>query len=435
MTVGARIAQKRKELGLSQEALGEKLCVSRQAIYKWESDTALPEIEKLVALSRLFEVPVGWLLGVEEDAETEEPKGSGELNETQIKMVEEIVGRYLAAQPQPKKPRRGLRILAAVIVVAVGFNLFSRLEGLDNRYSSLQNAVSNMNWSVNSQIGSIAGRVEEILKAQNDLTADYGTELIGVDLFANTATFRLRAVAKTFVEGMDAVFLINSGAGPVEVAATLSAGGVFSAEADTALTDKITLSVVFVDPDGTRRTQLLDTYTDLLYETTPDVNVSSSLLWLEAPGGTVKLGQIEGGAKAYVDILADSCKELATGNVEVWVTDLKVGVFVNKQLVDWARECDQPDSFAGDWGNRRFFQLPDVEVTLGEEDLLCIAVLVTDNYGRQLMVADNPYEVRFDGKGGGELSYASRGIFDPDPANWTLVTGEVWNTTTTIGGL
>ena len=66
MTVGARIAQKRKELGLSQEALGEKLCVSRQAIYKWEADAALPEIEKLVALSRLFEVPVGWLLGVEE---------------------------------------------------------------------------------------------------------------------------------------------------------------------------------------------------------------------------------------------------------------------------------------------------------------------------------------------------------------------------------
>ena len=35
MTTGQRIAQKRKELGLSQEALGEKLGVSRQSIYKW----------------------------------------------------------------------------------------------------------------------------------------------------------------------------------------------------------------------------------------------------------------------------------------------------------------------------------------------------------------------------------------------------------------
>ena len=39
MTTGQRIAAKRKELGLSQEALGEKLGVSRQSIYKWESDT------------------------------------------------------------------------------------------------------------------------------------------------------------------------------------------------------------------------------------------------------------------------------------------------------------------------------------------------------------------------------------------------------------
>ena len=35
MTVGQRIAQKRKEQGLSQEALGQSLGLSRQAIYKW----------------------------------------------------------------------------------------------------------------------------------------------------------------------------------------------------------------------------------------------------------------------------------------------------------------------------------------------------------------------------------------------------------------
>ena len=54
MTIGQRIAQKRKEQGLSQEALGDRLGLSRQAIYKWESDAALPEIDKLVALEFLF---------------------------------------------------------------------------------------------------------------------------------------------------------------------------------------------------------------------------------------------------------------------------------------------------------------------------------------------------------------------------------------------
>lgn len=94
MTVGQRIAQKRKELGLSQEALGEQLGVSRQSIYKWESDTVLPEVEKLIALSRMFSVSVGWLLG-EEDAETGEEGPAPELTDTQLAMVKEIVDQYL----------------------------------------------------------------------------------------------------------------------------------------------------------------------------------------------------------------------------------------------------------------------------------------------------------------------------------------------------
>ena len=53
-------------MGLSQEGLGERLGVSRQAIYKWESDTSLPEIDKLITLSKIFSLPVGWLLGVEQ---------------------------------------------------------------------------------------------------------------------------------------------------------------------------------------------------------------------------------------------------------------------------------------------------------------------------------------------------------------------------------
>lgn len=94
MTVGQRIAQKRKELGLSQEGLGARLGVSRQAIYKWESDATLPEIEKLVNLSREFSVSIDWLLGEGDEAK--------ELTPEQLRMVEEIVGRYLAAQPAEK---------------------------------------------------------------------------------------------------------------------------------------------------------------------------------------------------------------------------------------------------------------------------------------------------------------------------------------------
>lgn len=64
-TLGGRIQAFRKAAGLSQEALGNQLGVSRQAVSRWESDAAVPELEKLIAMSRLFGVTVGVLLGVE----------------------------------------------------------------------------------------------------------------------------------------------------------------------------------------------------------------------------------------------------------------------------------------------------------------------------------------------------------------------------------
>lgn len=76
MTIGQGIQQLRREKGLSQEALGEALGVSRQAVSKWESDLTLPEIDNLIAMSRLFQVPVGVLLG--EEARSDSPNSEAE---------------------------------------------------------------------------------------------------------------------------------------------------------------------------------------------------------------------------------------------------------------------------------------------------------------------------------------------------------------------
>ena len=57
----------RKNSGLSQEQLAEKINVSRQAISKWESGTAVPESEKLVTISNYFGVSVDYLLKDEEE--------------------------------------------------------------------------------------------------------------------------------------------------------------------------------------------------------------------------------------------------------------------------------------------------------------------------------------------------------------------------------
>lgn len=56
MKLGQKIAELRKKSGLSQEALAEKMNVSRQAVSKWESNQSIPDIEKIVDLSELFGV-------------------------------------------------------------------------------------------------------------------------------------------------------------------------------------------------------------------------------------------------------------------------------------------------------------------------------------------------------------------------------------------
>lgn len=62
MTVGEKIKEARKQAGLSQEQLADKLSVSRSAVAKWEADNGLPDVDNLKALSRLLNVSVDYLL-------------------------------------------------------------------------------------------------------------------------------------------------------------------------------------------------------------------------------------------------------------------------------------------------------------------------------------------------------------------------------------
>lgn len=62
MTMGEHIAALRAAQRLSQGELAEKLNVSRQSVSKWENDTSIPELEKLLQLSDLFGVTLDELV-------------------------------------------------------------------------------------------------------------------------------------------------------------------------------------------------------------------------------------------------------------------------------------------------------------------------------------------------------------------------------------
>lgn len=62
MTIGQRILQIRTSCGLSQEEFGEKLGTTRQTVSKWETDITVPEIEKIVKMSKLFSITTDSIL-------------------------------------------------------------------------------------------------------------------------------------------------------------------------------------------------------------------------------------------------------------------------------------------------------------------------------------------------------------------------------------
>lgn len=97
MNLGEKIFKLRKEKGLSQEALAEKVGTTRQAISKWENNQGFPETEKLLLLSNIFEVSIDFLLKEEKSIESVDERGfyvSREMANGYLSS-EKKVGRYI----------------------------------------------------------------------------------------------------------------------------------------------------------------------------------------------------------------------------------------------------------------------------------------------------------------------------------------------------
>ncbi len=102
MNIGHKISLCRKKSGISQEVLANKLKISRQAVSRWETGEAVPDTEKIIQLSRIFNVSTDYLLldEIEEQRETE---------------------RKVNAQTDfAKEKRRHLRICVGMVFFVIG---------------------------------------------------------------------------------------------------------------------------------------------------------------------------------------------------------------------------------------------------------------------------------------------------------------------------
>lgn len=114
MNLGQRIYELRKAKNLSQGELADMLEVSRQSISKWENDTSVPELDKLVKMSDIFGVSLDSIIkGTNDETNTEAP------------------AKATAFVPSPS-PNQTQKIIGAILlsVGLLAFLIFSVLGGI-----------------------------------------------------------------------------------------------------------------------------------------------------------------------------------------------------------------------------------------------------------------------------------------------------------------
>ena len=244
-TLGRRIQEGRRSAGLSQEALGERLGVSRQAVSKWEADAAVPELESLIAMSRIFGVTIGALLGVETPEEAPETGGAaseeteagtapaGELTDRELAAVEAIAQKYLEAAGRPRWGRRkklavwcaaGAAVLAAVLGVRSGFS------ALERQLNQVQSRVEGIETGYSYQINNLSGKLSGLLEEQSSLVSDYGIRVTDFDLQEQLWYLTVSATPKEYTTDTVATFTARANNGEASSAEARNEGGIFTVE-------------------------------------------------------------------------------------------------------------------------------------------------------------------------------------------------------------
>ena len=208
MTLGQRIQELRKQRGMSQEALGDALGVSRQAVSKWEGDNGIPELDTLIAMSRLFEVTVGQLLGVEEAAE-QKYETTNEAEEDKEAQVEAVLRRYVEQTTKKDErswlARQGWIVSAAIILTTAFIVMFAQIGSLRSTVRLLRSDLSNLQVDVSNNQSNLTGHIRntiyDVLTEEANLLSTFEWEIVDFDLDNQTATLRFDATMKEYAAG------------------------------------------------------------------------------------------------------------------------------------------------------------------------------------------------------------------------------------------
>ena len=155
MTLGQNIQTARKAKGMSQEALAEKIGVSRQALGKWEKDTALPGLDNLQALAAELGTGVDALLGAQAD--------SPDAPAVTLDALRDLL---VARDAEEKRRRRlwGGAAGAAFLVLAgllagTALQYERQIDALNQNYAAIQSSYAAQQADLSAQISELQDAV------------------------------------------------------------------------------------------------------------------------------------------------------------------------------------------------------------------------------------------------------------------------------------
>ena len=206
MTLGQNIQAARKAKGLSQETLAEKIGVSRQALGKWEKDTALPGLDNLQALAAELGTGVDALLGTE-------PSDSAAPAVTLDAMRDLLVAR----DAEEKRRRRlwgcaggAAFVILAGLLAGMALQYERQINALNQNYAAIQSSYAAQQADLSAQISEL----QDAVRMGETTVLDWRwlpTDKLHRDAAGSWMPVQVQVTPRTAAEGTSARLAVRCG--------------------------------------------------------------------------------------------------------------------------------------------------------------------------------------------------------------------------------
>lgn len=214
MKFNQKLIELRKQKGLSQEELGYELSVTRQTISKWELGLSTPDMDKLMEISRFFNISIDDLTNENKGTNTNSTNNSSRVNPEFVGVNTDYIPEDLKTKQyvqEPKKHSKYLMFLPFLlpivffIVVIIIMNVANKKT--DEKISNIRDSYFNNTSSVSNLVEDIQGITNsDIIK--NDInTANSNTAANNQNLSFNVRSYN---AGLELNEGTISAFFVES---------------------------------------------------------------------------------------------------------------------------------------------------------------------------------------------------------------------------------